>query len=196
MQQPMFPIFFKTIGLTLALIGSSSFSWADGFSYLRARERNAHIVLQLSPDQVETVGRERKLVLTETQKKTLAKFTKRPPSVLGVESLGEPDCSCHISSALWTATSEVTIWIERLSRDPDGSKHYYEVRKHPGYFTANASGEIFAAGKPVSWAEFKAAVLAMKEGEYIQLSLPPTEPKNFAARVRRLKETKNFYYRL
>lgn len=107
MQQPMFPIFFKTIGLTLALIGSSSFSWADGFSYLRARERNAHIVLQLSPDQVETVGRERKLVLTETQKKTLAKFTKRPPSVLGVESLGEPDCSCHISSALWTATSEV-----------------------------------------------------------------------------------------
>jgi len=190
------PKFLKPVYLTLFLLASSSLSWADGFSYLRARERNAHIVMQLSPDQVETVGRERKLVLTEAQKETLAKFTKRPPSVLGVESLGEPDCSCHISSVFWTATSEVTIWIERLSRDPDGSKDYYEVRNQPGYFTANASGEIFAAGKPVSWAQFKAAVLAMKEEEYVQLSLPPTQPKDFAARVRRLKETKNFYYRL
>jgi hypothetical protein len=115
---------------------------------------------------------------------------------LGVESLGEPDCSCHISSALWTATAEVTIWIERLRSDADGSKFYYEVRRKPGYYTANAKGDLFAAGKPVSWPAFEAAVLAKKDGEYIQLSLPPTEPKNFTERVRELKARKNFNHRL
>jgi len=169
---------------------------ADGFSLTWARENEPHIVMQLSPDQVATVGRERKLILTPGQRETLAKLTKKSPRVLGVESLGEPDCSCHISSAFWTATNEVTIWLDRLANDPDGSKIYYQARRKRGLFTANANGEIFAAGRPVSWRAFEAAVFARKDGEYLQLSLPPTEPKDFAKRISKLNARKNFYYRL
>ncbi len=182
--------------VAFAVLTLQVFARADGFRLDWAREHEPHIVMQLSPDQVATVGRERKLILTEGQRETLARFTKKIPRVLGVESLGEPDCSCHISSALWTATSEVTIWIDRLQRDPDGSKAYYKVRRQRGYYTANANGELFTAGQPVSWPAFEAAVLRKKEGEYIQLSLPPTEPNNFTARIRELKARANFNHRL
>lgn len=165
---------------------------ADGFSLDWAREHEPHIVMQLSPEQVATVGRERKLELTGAQLETLSKFTKSVPPVLGVESLDEPDCSCHISSALWTATNEVTIWVERLARDPDGSRAYHEIRHKPGYYTADAEGRIYAAGKPISWEEFEKAVLAKKEDDHLQLSLPPAEPRAFATRVRRLKARMNF----
>lgn len=173
------------IALTLIVMHTSA--WADGFRLNWARENEPHIVIQLSPEQVATVGRERKLILTERQRATLARFTKKVPAVLGVESLGEPDCSCHISTALWTATSEVTIWVNRLASDKNGSKFYYEVRRQPGHYTANADGKLFFAGQPVRWSAFEAAVLKNKDGPYMQLSLPPTEPKNFAARLRSLQ---------
>ena len=152
--------------------------------------------MQLSPEQSTVVGRERKLHLTGPQRETLSKFAKKVPRTLGVESLGEPDCSCHISSALWTDTNEVTIWIERLASDPDGSRFYYEVRHKRGRYTADAEGRIFAAGKPITWKQFERAVLTKKEGEYIQLSLPPREPGDFTARVQRLKAKVNFNHRL
>jgi hypothetical protein len=169
---------------------------ADGFRLDWARENEAHIVMQLSPEQTALVGRERKLHLTDLQRETLSKFTKKVPRMIGVESLGEPDCSCHISSALWTDTNEVTIWVERLARDPDGSRAYYEVRHKRGYYTADAEGRIYAAGKAITWKQFEGAVLAKKEEEYIQLSLPPREPKDFTARLRRLKAKMNFNHRL
>jgi len=62
--------------------------------------------------QITTVGRERKLILSDAQRNTLSKYVRKVPKTLGVESVGEPDCSCHISSAMWTATAEVTIWTE------------------------------------------------------------------------------------
>ena len=169
---------------------------ADGFRLDWAREHEAHIVIQLSPEQTATVGRERKLHLTDSQRETLSKFTKKVPRLLGVESLGEPDCSCCISSALWTDTNEVTIWVGRLARDPDGSRAYYDVRHKQGHYTADAEGRIYAAGKAITWEQFERAVLAKKEGEYIQLSLPPIEPKDFSTRVRRLKAKMNFNHRL
>ena len=171
-------------------------AWADGFDLARSRKNEPHLVLRLSPEQVDTVGRERKLILTESQQETLARFTKKVPRALGVESLGEPDCSCCISSALWTATAEVTIWTERLRVDPDGSKAYYQVRKKRGHYTTDAQGELFAAGRPVTWASFEAAVLARKEGQTIQLSLPPTPSKALAKRVRELKARASFSERL
>jgi hypothetical protein len=170
--------------------------WADGFDLKWERENRLHLVMQLSPDQVLAVGRERKLTLTERQRGTLAKFTKQVPNVLGVESLGEPDCSCHVSSALWTAPSEVTIWIERLQKDTDGSKMYYEIRSKPGYYTANTKGEIFNAGKPVSWSAFEAALLSKGEQEVVKLSLPPAAPKSFTDRVQKLRARKPFNERL
>lgn len=185
-------------------LGSLSILWfialpqarADGFRLDWAREHEAHIVMQLSPEQTALVGSQRKLHLTDSQRETLSKFTKKVPRIIGVESLGESDCSCHISSALWTATNEVTIWVERLARDPDGSKAYYEVRSKRGYYTADAEGRIYAAGKAISWEQFEKAVLAKKEDEYIQLSLPPRELKEFTTRVRRLKARMNFNHRL
>ena len=181
---------------TVALLVCQVAAWADGFQLNQAREYDRHVVIQLSPEQVETVGRERKLILTESQRERLGAFMKKVPPVLGVESLGEPDCSCHISSALWTATKEVTIWTDRLATDRDGSRYYHEVRRQPGRYTANANGELFAAGRPVSWAAFEAAVLRRKDGEYLQLSLPPIEPKSFARRVRALQARKHFSHRL
>jgi hypothetical protein len=152
--------------------------------------------MQLTPEQTALVGRERKLYLTDSQRETLSKFAKKVPRIIGVESLGEPDCSCHISSALWTDTNEVTIWVERLARDPDGSRAYYEVRQKRGYYTADAGGRIYAAGKSITWEQFERAVLAKKEDESIQLSLPPREPKEFTVRVERLKAQMNFNHRL
>src|SRR4051812_40658867 len=95
---------------------------ADGFSLERALAHDPHVTLKLTEEQRTSVGRERKLVLNKTQRTMLAKHARKVPRVLGVESLGEPDCSCHIASAMWTATSEVTIWTERLSWDKDGSR--------------------------------------------------------------------------
>jgi hypothetical protein len=171
-------------------------SLADGFSYFRARERNAHVVLQLSPEQVAMVGRERKLVLTPAQRENLTSFAPKVPAVLGVESVREPDCSCCISSAMWTDTNEVTIWIERLTRDRDGSKLYYECRTKPGSYTMNVEGQIFSAGQPVTWRQFQAVVLATKEGEYIHLSRPPKVPSRLEYRLAKLMKQKVFLYRL
>jgi hypothetical protein len=169
---------------------------ADGFSHLRAREQESHVVLQLSPEQVAVVGRERKLVLTTAQRENLARFAPRVPEVLGVESVREPDCSCCISSAMWTDTNEVTIWIERLARDRDGSKLYYECRAKPDSYTMDAEGRIFSAGQPVSWRQFQAAVLSTKEGEYTQLSRPPKVPSRLEYRMAKLMKQKVFLYRL
>ena len=182
--------------VVIALLVVHASAWADGFRLDWARENEPHVVIQLTPDQLISVGRERKLTLTQDQRSTLTKFTKKVPLVLGVESLGEPDCSCHISSALWTSTSEVTIWIERLRGDANGSRFYYEVRSKPGHYTANVEGDIFAAGKPVSWSDFEAAVLAKKDGEYVQLSLPPIVPKSFSERLQELRTRKYFGHRL
>lgn len=172
---------------TTALILTQT-ALADGFILERARENKSHIEMQLSPEQVATVGRERKLVLTPSQRETLASFAKNVPKVLGVESLGEPDCSCCLSSALWTDTNEVTIWVQHLPYDKDGSKWYHEVRKKPGHYTADANGRIFAAGKEVKWAEFESVVLKSTEGAGgVQLSLPPKEPKELASKLKRLR---------
>ncbi len=181
---------------TTALILAQA-ALADGFRLEWAREHEAHIVMQLTPEQVATVGRERKLVLTPAQRETLATFAKNVPKVLGVESLGEPDCSCILSSALWTDTTEVTIWVRRLAHDKDGSKYYHEIRKKPGYYTADADGRIFAAGKEVKWAEFEAVVLRSTEGAGgVQLSPPPKEPKELTAKLKRLRAKKPISTRL
>lgn len=179
--------------LTLNLV---QLCFADGFSLVWAREHEAHIVIQLTPEQVAIVGRERKLVLTQAQHDTLANFKKPVPKIIGVESLGETDCSCCISSALWTANSEMTIWLDRLARDDDGSKDFFELRLEHGFYTMDVTGQIFQAGQPKSWAAFQAAVLTSKEGEYIQLSRPPLLPEAVTARIAALKERKNFQYRL
>ena len=169
---------------------------ADGFQLSWALAHEPHAVLRLNPEQIARVGSERKWVLTEPQRKVLKRYAKNVPEVLGVQSLGEPDCSCCIGSVLWTATDSVTVWTDRLARDKDGSKSYHEVRKKQGFYTADAQGQIYAAGQPVTWKQFEKAVKAKREGQYLQLSLPPDEPKDFAMRVRRLKERHPFYYRL
>lgn len=166
---------------TLAALALHPSAWADGFRLERARELEPHIVIQLSETQVAQVGRERKLILTRRQHENLAGLKINAPSVLGVESLGEPDCSCHISCAMWTATNEVTVWLNRVQSD--GSKWYYETRRRKGHYTADANGNIFAAGKPVSWTAFETAVLRRKEKEFMHLSMPPTPPPGFWKRV-------------
>lgn len=173
---------------------------ADGFELKRALAQDRHATLKLTPEQIELVGRERKLVLNDAQRAHLASFVKRVPKVLGVESPGEPDCSCHISSAMWTATSEVTIWLDRLAYDRDGSKEYYELRRQPGHFTANARGEIFAGGRPIAWPDFVAAVMAWKNAGadrgYLQLSRPPEQPESFRKKADWLWTQKHYYSRL
>ena len=180
---------------TIALITTQAVL-ADGFSLAWAREHEPHIVMQLSSDQVATIGRERKLVLTLSQRETLAKFTKEVPEILGVESLGEPDCGCCISSALWTDTNEVTIWVQRLANDKNGSNYYHEIRKKPRHFTAYANGCIFAAGEEVKWTAFESLVLRSKDGESIQLSLPPRLPEEFASKLKLLRAQKHIGSRL
>ncbi|HEV7405561.1 MAG TPA: hypothetical protein VGO11_21630 [Chthoniobacteraceae bacterium] len=182
--------------LALVILLPARMARADEFVLERALAREHHTTLKLTPEQIELVGRERKLILTEAQKASLARRVRRVPDVLGVESLGEPDCSCHISSAMWTANSEVTIWLDRLAYDPDGSKRYYEIRRTPGLFTANARGELFAGGRPVPWSAFEKAVLKSKDRDYIQLSRPPQEPEEFRKQADALWERKTFHRRL
>lgn len=169
---------------------------ADGFQLSWSLKHEPHVVLRLTEEQVSMVGRERRLVLTEAQRTKLRKHAKAVPDTLGVESLGEPDCSCCIGSVLWTATDQVTVWTDRLARDVDGSRRFYEIRKKQGFYTADASGQIYAAGRPLTWEEFEKALKKKKDGQYVQLSLPPIQPSVFAARVRSLKEKHPFFYRL
>jgi hypothetical protein len=169
---------------------------ADGFQLSWALKHEPHVVLRLNDEQVSLVGRERKLVLTEAQLTKLRKHAKSVPDTLGVESLGEPDCSCCIGSVLWTATDQVTVWTDRLARDADGSRRFYEIRKKQGFYTADASGQIYAAGRPLTWEEFEKALKKKKDGQYVQLSLPPIQPSEFAIRVQSLKEKHHFFYRL
>ena len=169
---------------------------ADGFSLAWSLAHDPNITMRLSGDQIATVGRERKLVLNDAQRATLSKYARNVPKVIGVESIGEPDCSCCISSAMWTATSEVTIWTQRLSRDKDGSKWYYECRLKPGYYTLDAEGQMFSGGKPVTWQDFEAAALARKPGVFIQLSLPSNPSESLMKRVKEFKAKNHFYYRL
>lgn len=173
-----------------------SASLADGFSLAWSLKNEPHVVLELTPEQIATVGRERKLVLTDAQRTTLRRRVKKVPRVLGVESPGEPDCGCCISPAFWSATNQMVIWTRRLASDKDGGRYYHELRLKPGLYTADAQGQIYAAGQPVTWKQFEAAVLAKREDEYLQLSMPPQEPRDFAARVARLKKRKNFFFRL
>jgi hypothetical protein len=168
---------------------------ADGFSLEWALAHDPYVTLKLTEEQRASVGRERKLVLNEAQRTMLAKHARKVPRVLGVESPGEPDCSCHIASAMWTATSEVTIWTRRLSWDKEGSRIYYECRQKPGNYTMDADGQIYAAGQPIPWEAFRSAVFAAKEGE-VQLALPPSLPQSLEDRIERLKKRKNFFYRL
>jgi len=52
------------------------------------------------------------------------------------------------------------------------------------------------SGKPVSWLQFESAVMAMKDGGYVQLSLPPTVPESLQSRIDKLKARHHFYHRL
>ena len=169
---------------------------ADGFQLSWALKHEPHVVLRLTEEQVSLVGRERRLVLTEAQRAKLRKHAKSVPDTLGVESLREPDCSCCIGSVLWTATDQVTVWTDRLARDVDGSRRFYEIRKKQGFYTADAAGQIYAAGRPLTWEEFEKALKKKKDGQYVQLSLPPIQPSEFAVRVQSLKEKHPFFYRL
>jgi len=42
----------------------------------------------------------------------------------------------------------------------------------------------------------KSAVMAMKDGGYVQLSLPPTVPESLQSRIDKLKARHHFYHRL
>ena len=178
--------------ISIVLATTPAMVLADGFSLARSLKHEKHVVISLTPGQVIQVGRERKLELTEQQKKTIKKLSKHVPGVLGVESLVEPDCGCCISSAMWTETTKVTIWIDRLAYDKDGSKFYFECRLLPGYFTMDSTGQIFAATKPVTWIEFTKDVrLRVRRGEPRHLSLPPIVPPDIQKRLDALPEKEN-----
>lgn len=174
----------KTLLIAMTLLAGLELAFADGFRLQWALENERHIVVQLSEAQIELVGRERKLILTPEQRKSLPIKAKKLPEVLGVETKQEPDCGCCISSVMWTATGEVTIWLDRLKYDKDGSSYYWEVRQKPGIFTANARGEIFQAGQPVSWGKF----VAVSKLKGAHLSFPPSPPEEFRVRIRELED--------
>lgn len=98
---------------------SFSQAFADGFSLTTALETSPHLTIRLSPSQISEVGRTRCLTLTKEQRDRLGRTLKSVPRVLGIESLGEPDCSCCISPAMWTDTDKVTMWIDKYSPAKD-----------------------------------------------------------------------------
>lgn len=192
MSSPSLPLWICAFSLFL-----SSPCSADGFRLSWALEHEPHVVIHLTAEQIATVGRERKLVLTDSQWQNLRRFSKNLPRTLGVETPDEPDCSCCISSAFWTATGQVTIWLQRLAGDRHGSKWYYETRMSEGYFTADAQGRIYAAGKLVPWAVFETAVKSLRKGEYApRLALPPDPPKEFSMRIAKLAKAHRLVFGL
>ena len=178
------PTIMRLPYLLIALFLSSGLLIADGFSLNRAIAQDEPCVLRLTKTQIAQVGRERKLVLNEAQKQKLQKKTKNVPAILGVESLGEPDCSCCISSAMWTNTRTITVWIRRLAYDRTGSRFFYECRLKPGHYTMDAAGRIYIAGKPVTWDAFIADMRERVRAKLPRhLSLPPTVPSGIQRKL-------------
>ena len=166
---------------------SLSFSQAvaDGFSLTFALETSPHVIVRLTPEQVIEVGRTRRLVLTEEQKNNLGYNLKNVPDVFGVESLGEPDCSCCISPAMWTDRDRVTIWIEKYSSKKDMSEYYRTVRLKERHFVMDSEGRVFHKGTEISLDRFREIA---NTGEYgVHLAMPPICPPDIKKQIDELK---------
>lgn len=169
----------------VSLSASFSQAFADGFSFAFALETSPHVIVRLSPEQVIEVGRTRRLVLTEEQKKKLNYNLKNVPDILGVESLGEPDCSCCISPAMWTDTDKVTIWIEKYSSKKDLSEYYRTVRLQDRHFVMDSEGRVFQKGTEVPFDKFREIANTGEHG--VHLAMPPICPPNIKKQVDELK---------
>jgi len=176
----------RTLIALVFLSVSSSQVFADGFSLTFALETSPHLTIRLSPSQISEVGRSRSLMLTKEQRDRLGRNLKSVPRVLGVESLGEPDCSCCISPAMWTDTDKVTIWIDKYSPTKDLSKYYRDIRQKNRHFVMDANGSIFQAGKRVDFEEF---IRQAKVGEHgVHLAMPPQTPSGLDAKLAQLRK--------
>ena len=164
---------------------SCSQAFADGFSLVFALETSPHVIVHLTPEQVIEVGRTRRLVLTEEQKKNLGYTLENVPDIFGVESLGEPDCSCCISPAMWTDTDKVTIWIKKYSSKKDLSEYYRTVRLQDRHFVMDSEGRIFHKGTEVSFDDFRDIA---NTGEYgVHLAMPPICPADIKKQIDDMK---------
>jgi hypothetical protein len=171
---------------------------ADGFVLDRALEMHPHITLELTEAQIATIGVWRRLDLTKEQLAKLRARGIKTPKILGVETLGEPDCSCCISSAFWIEKNRILLWTDRLKTDTDGSAWYYQVRSQEGHYVFDANGNLFYRGQPVTVADFqKVAAEKPAEGTSRQVSLGPGVSPDMEAKLRKLQR-KNvcFHFRL
>ena len=183
-------IFFVTLMLASPVL-------ADGFSLDWFLKNEPHTILELSATQAESVGRFRRLELSQQQRTLVRGKSGKAPRVLGVESPGEADCSCHVSSAFWLDDRQVVVWTERLKYDQFDSKIYHQIRMRPGYFVMDVRGQLYAAGNPISLQEFESRIaLPQKARGYSQMSLPPNPPLNIERKLRRLQKRYYFSFRL
>jgi|GEM_PF-3362346 len=157
---------------------------ADGFRLSFALETSPHVIVHLSPEQIIEVGRTRRLVLTQEQKQKLAYNLKNVPDVFGVESMGEPDCSCCISPAMWTDTDKVTIWLHKYSSEKDLSEYYRTVRQQDRHFVMDSEGRIFHKGTEVSFDRFSDIA---NTGDGVQLAMPPICPPDVEKKIDDMK---------
>ena len=172
-------------------------AFADGFSLDHFLKNEPHVILKLTDRQAERVGRLRRLELSSRQHALLREKSGKAPTVLGVQSPGEPDCSCHISSAFWLNDRRVVIWTERLKYDRDGSRYYHQVRRRPGRFVMDARGRLYTAGKEITFEELERRMAAPRNARtYFQVSLPPAPPPNAEEKLGRIKKKYFFNYRL
>jgi hypothetical protein len=184
------------LGLLLTLMMAST-GLADGFSLDRFLQKESHTILELSDEQAESVGRFRRLELSPRQRTLVREKSGKAPRVLGVESPGEPDCSCHVSSAFWLDDRRVVVWAERLKHDRSDSKIYHQIRMRPGYFVMDIRGQLYSAGKPISLQEFERQMAAPRKARaYFQLSLPPNPPPKLERRLRQIQKKYYFSFRL
>lgn len=163
-----------------------SSAFADGFRLTWALETIPHVVVILTPTQIDEVGSRRCLTLTADQKQKLSQNLKSIPRVLGVESLGEPDCSCCICPVMWTAIDRVTIWLPRYSNTKDLTKYYRTVRERDRHFVMDSKGRVFQKGKEISIDRLREIA---STGEFgVHLAMPPDWPPKIEARLKDLRE--------
>jgi hypothetical protein len=175
--------------ITLCCAGALAASaGADGFSLDYKLSHDPHFFLELTDAQIETVGVWRRLDLTREQLAILRQQGVKSPKTLGVETAGEPDCSCCISSAFWFDKNHVVIWTDRLHTDKDGSAGYYKMRMEDSRYVFDANGNLFHQGKPVPIADFLKMVTRPPAGaKQLQLSLSPGVSPALEAKLRKLQ---------
>jgi len=110
-----------------------------------------YLSLNLTPEQVEKVGKERIVFLNEHQLEIIKKFTDNFPRELVIVTKSFPDCTCELLYGIWYRKNKIGIPLFQFDFPEflESYSTYLNSIKEWDDFKINAKGEIYHQGKQV-----------------------------------------------